>query len=156
VISDTHIPVRADDLPVSLWDEIERADAVIHAGDVVSADFLKRLESKKEVFAVFGNMDEISLRRSLPEKRIVELEGVRVGVIHGGGSPEGLEERVRRAFHDVDVIVFGHTHKAFLQESSILMLNPGSPTDTIFTKCRTYGIIEIENGRARGRIIEIG
>ena len=34
LIADTHLPKRAKDLPPQVWDAVDDADVVIHAGDV--------------------------------------------------------------------------------------------------------------------------
>jgi predicted phosphodiesterase len=36
--ADTHVPGRARDLPPALWDAIDRADLVVHAGDAWEDD----------------------------------------------------------------------------------------------------------------------
>nr|WP_236006763.1 metallophosphoesterase family protein [Nakamurella leprariae] len=46
VLSDTHLPTRAKDLPAALWADIDRADLVVHAGDWVGADLLDLLQSR--------------------------------------------------------------------------------------------------------------
>jgi putative phosphoesterase len=158
VISDTHIPHRAKDLPAKLWEEIEKADLVIHAGDYTSFDFYTELTSVAEVRGVYGNMDEYRLTEILPEKEILEVEGKRIGIFHGFGAPLGLEKRVRKKFENdkVDIIIYGHSHRAVLkEEDNLLIINPGSPTDKIFTRYLSYAILEIEGGRARAEIIKL-
>ncbi len=158
VLSDTHIPHRATDLPGPVWDAIESADLVIHAGDFTSYDFLVELRAVKEVKGVCGNMDEYRIAEELPEKAVFELEGVRIGVIHGFGAPLGLEQRVRKRFQDdqVNLIIYGHSHKpVWKQEDGVYILNPGTPTDTLFSRKRTYAILHIQNGNIEGEIIPI-
>lgn len=157
VISDTHIPHRARELPEILRKEVEGADMVIHAGDFTSYDFyLELMAYNSNLHAVYGNMDDPDLFRTLPEKKILTVENVKIGIIHGFGAPLGLEKRVMERFKDeeVDIIVFGHSHRPLLKkEGEILLLNPGSPTDTIFTKRRSYAILTIEKGEVEGNII---
>lgn len=70
------------------------------------------------------------LKATLPRARIVEVGGFRLGLIHGDGVAGSTLERARRAFNGVDCIVFGHSHSPYLRRhDSVLMLNPGSPTD---------------------------
>jgi len=157
VLSDTHIPHRCSTLPDEFWGEIEKADLILHAGDFTTYDFyLELLAHNKNLHAVHGNMDEPDLVRILPEKKIVEIEGKRIGIIHGFGAPYGLEKKVRKRFEgdEIDLIVFGHSHRAlYKEEESILLFNPGSPTDRIFTTRRSYGILEINEGKIEGKII---
>ena len=46
LISDTHVPKRARDLPRQLWDEVDRADVVLHAGDWVDVSLLDALQDR--------------------------------------------------------------------------------------------------------------
>ncbi len=122
--------------------------AVIHAGDLVDLAVLEVLKRFGEVYAVAGNMDPASVRQVLPEKRIIELKGFRIGIIHGWGAPTGLSERVRREFagENLDCIVFGHSHQPYDRvEEGILMFNPGSATDRRFAPRRTIGILHLED-----------
>jgi putative phosphoesterase len=78
LIADTHVPARARDLPAQVWDEVDRADVVLHAGDWVTTDLLDRVEARsRRLLAVHGNNDGVELRRRLPEVAVAELEGVR-------------------------------------------------------------------------------
>ena len=46
LIADTHLPKRAKVLPAQVWDEVEAADLVIHAGDWVSEELLDELQDR--------------------------------------------------------------------------------------------------------------
>ncbi len=158
IISDTHIPRRAKELPKEVLAEIEKADGIIHAGDFISEDFYKFLEKNFEIFAVHGNMDEPSLFEILPEKRVFEIEGVRIGLYHGTGAPFGLEKRVLRKFRDDDVglIIFGHSHRTFNKKiENVHLFNPGSTCDRIFSFVNTFGILEIEKKEFSLKIVKI-
>jgi uncharacterized protein len=123
--------VRAKDLPAPVWDAVAAADAVIHAGDWVSADLLDALEQRAtRLVGVWGNNDGPELHARLPEVARVELDGVRFAVVHETGSAQGREQRCARAYRDVDVLVFGHSHIPWDTTTGRLrLLNPGSPTD---------------------------
>ena len=69
--------------------ELERADLILHGGDVVAAPVLRELEAFAPVEAVFGNMDESALREALPERRVVTVESVRIGMVHIPGRAGG-------------------------------------------------------------------
>jgi len=87
IISDTHIPARARDLPGQLWEAVERADVVIHAGDWVVPALLDELEDRAaRLVGVFGNNDGAELRRRLPEVARLTLDGLRVAVVHETGG----------------------------------------------------------------------
>jgi putative phosphoesterase len=148
VISDTHIPERAKIIPPEVINGLKDCNVILHAGDLVELkvlDVLKEITDK--VIAVYGNMDYPEVRKKLPPKQIVELEGLRIGVFHGWGAPHKIIDVVRDAFKNEDpqVIVFGHSHQPLSKNiEGIHYFNPGSPTDKIFSTFNSYGILEIE------------
>src|SRR5689334_7473281 len=79
LIADTHVPRRARDLPARVWDEVARADVVVHAGDWVSPELLDTLETRAaRLVACWGNNDGPALRARLPERADATLEGLRL------------------------------------------------------------------------------
>lgn len=130
--ADTHVPKRARDLPVPLWDAIGAADVVVHAGDWVNEDLLDRMLShSRRLIGVHGNNDGPALRALLPEIARADLEGLRLAVVHETGGKEGRERRCATRFPDTDVLVFGHSHIPWdtTAPNGLRLLNPGSPTD---------------------------
>ena len=71
------------------------------------------------------------LRDRLPEVARVEIEGIRIGVVHETGDKVGREARCSAAYPDLDVLVFGHSHIPWdtTTTTGLRLLNPGSPTD---------------------------
>ena len=111
LISDTHVPARAKDLPADVWAAVDAADVVVHAGDWVDVGLLDALESRSaRLIGVYGNNDHGVLRERLPEVARVELGGVRLTVVHETGAKDRRELRMQAAFPDTDVLVFGHSH----------------------------------------------
>lgn len=150
IISDTHVPVRARDMPEQLWSEVDVADVVVHAGDWVEVELLDRLEARsKRLIGVYGNNDGPALRARLPEIARVELGGVRLAVVHETGAAKGREQRCAQAFPDTDVLVFGHSHIPWdtVAESGLRLLNPGSPTDRRRQPEHTYMTARISAGQ---------
>ncbi|MGN6272824.1 MAG: metallophosphoesterase family protein [Protaetiibacter sp.] len=132
MISDTHLPVRAKRLPAAVWDAVDEADVVIHAGDWVGVELLDELEARaRRLVACWGNNDGPALRARLPEVARVALEGVTIAVVHETGPATGRERRCDLAFPDDDVLVFGHSHVPWDSTTprGLRLLNPGSPTD---------------------------
>ncbi|WP_150245186.1 metallophosphoesterase family protein [Nocardiopsis quinghaiensis] len=141
IVSDTHIPRRARDLPDQVWREVERADAVVHAGDWCDLASLERLQARTErLVGVYGNNDGPDLRARLPEVARTTLDGVRLAVVHETGDARGREKRCQERFADCDVLVFGHSHIPWdtTAPSGLRLLNPGSPTDRRRQPHHTY------------------
>ncbi|KIH99457.1 phosphodiesterase [Streptomonospora alba] len=141
IISDTHIPRRARELPAAVRDEVERADVVVHAGDWVDLASLEDLRARSHrLVGVYGNNDGPELRERLPEIARVTLEGVRLAVVHETGQAKGREKRCAERFGDADVLVFGHSHIPWdtTAPGGLRLLNPGSPTDRRRQPHHTY------------------
>ncbi|MEO8282850.1 MAG: metallophosphoesterase [Pseudarthrobacter sp.] len=152
LISDTHVPKRARELPAQVWAAVESADVVIHAGDWVSAELLDGFERRsRRLVAVYGNNDGPELRRRLPETMRVLLEGVRFAVVHETGPAKGRNERAEALFPDSDVLVFGHSHIPWETTSprGLRLLNPGSPTDRRRQPVCTYMTAIVDSGVLR-------
>ena len=150
VISDTHIPQRALDLPPELWQRIEKSELILHAGDITILSVLEKLVQVAPVRAVRGNMDSQDIKYRLPIQDIVEIEGIRIGLAHGWGVPGEVKNLVRSLFQEQDprVIIYGHSHQPdMIWEDGVLFLNPGSPTDRIFAPYLSYAQIVIDQGR---------
>ncbi|MDG4668295.1 metallophosphoesterase [Mycobacterium sp. 236(2023)] len=149
LIADTHLPKRAKDLPAAVWDAVDAADVVIHAGDWVEPDLLDALEARsKRLVACWGNNDGDELRARLPERADVELGGLRFTVVHETGGSAGRDERMARDYPDTDVLVFGHSHIPWdaTAKSGLRLLNPGSPTDRRRQPHCTYMTASVADG----------
>jgi len=152
VVSDTHLRGANDYLRRISERFFSDAEMVIHAGDLVNPAVLKAFEGK-DVRAVRGNMDQDD---ALPEKLIIEVEGARIGLIHGWGMPFGIEAKLLKQFENIDCLVYGHTHTAVSHvKDGVLLFNPGSPTDRMFAARNTVGVLEVSSGSVSGRILEI-
>jgi uncharacterized protein len=100
---------------------------------------------------VKGNVDGQDV--NLPETLEFEFGGVRVAMIHDSGPKKGRRTRMRRRFPDARVVVFGHSHVPLLEdEHSLLLLNPGSPTDRRRQPEHTFSLLRVEEREARAEI----
>jgi putative phosphoesterase len=149
LISDTHLPHRGTDLPTPVWDAVDAADVVIHAGDWVSVDLLDRLDERAaRLVGCWGNNDGSELRARLPERADVTLAGVRFTVVHETGAATGREARMASRYPETDVLVFGHSHIPWDASTAtgLRLLNPGSPTDRRRQPHCTYMTAEVDGG----------
>jgi putative phosphoesterase len=142
------VPVRARDLPAPVWAAVGVADVVVHAGDWVSVELLDALEDRAaRLVGVWGNNDGPPLRERLPEVARVQLDGLRLAVVHETGAAAGRERRCAAAYPDVDVLVFGHSHIPWdtTAASGLRLVNPGSPTDRRRQPTHTWMTAEIRD-----------
>jgi hypothetical protein len=154
LLSDTHLPKRAKDLPAALWSAIDDADVVVHAGDWVDLDTLDRIEARSaRLVAVRGNNDGPEFDDRLPLEATTTVDGLRVAVVHETGSATGREARMAARFPDTDVLVFGHSHIPWdtVADTGLRLVNPGSPTDrrrqpfcTWMTAVADAGVLTVE------------
>lgn len=157
VISDTHFHSLADGAAL-----IERlrggcfrdVDAIIHAGDMVHPD-VALLFAEVPFYPVLGNMDQAS--SEVPVKRIVEIDGWRIGVMHGWGTRHDLEPRVLAQFagQRIDCLVYGHSHRPVCHwHDDLLIVNPGSAADRRQAPWHSVAILYLDK-TLQGEIINI-
>jgi putative phosphoesterase len=149
VVADTHLRRGwARQLPAKAVVELERTDVILHAGDLVIPEVLDRLGELAPVHAVLGNNDA-ELVGALPEELVLDLEGVRVAMVHDSGPLSGREARLRRRFPDADVVVFGHSHIPWdaAGVDGQWLLNPGSPTERRRQPSKTMATMDLDGGR---------
>jgi hypothetical protein len=148
VISDTHLPRGARRLPDACLHELDRADLILHAGDFVAAEVLDELRGLAPIEGVHGNQDDPELRLLLPPRRVVEVGGHRIGIVHDPGPQRGREARLTARFPECELVVFGHTHIPELtRHGAVTLLNPGSPTERRRGPYHAMGIVTAGEGR---------
>jgi len=149
LLADTHVPRRARDLPPAVWSAVEAADVVVHAGDWVSEEFYEALlRRSRRLVGCHGNNDGPALHRTLPRVARVDLDGLRLAVVHETGQAAGRERRCDIEHPDVDVLVFGHSHIPWdtVTPSGLRLLNPGSPTDRRRQPFATFMTASVDDG----------
>lgn len=157
VVSDTHIRRGGKRrLPDTAYPYLERADVILHAGDIVVGEVLDELRGFAPVQAVLGNNDH-ELVGLLPETLVLDLEGVEVGMVHDSGPSTGRAGRLHRRFPKADVVVFGHSHIPW-DETGVdgqLLFNPGSPTERRAQPHHTLGTLDVEDGAVVAHAIHV-
>jgi len=173
IITDTHVPQRLGRLPAGIDRAFDGVSLILHAGDINSPNVLDELRRIAPVLAVIGNADPPWW--NLPASRIVKVDGCRIGLTHGhGGWRRYLADKARdrlggwkqsrylryarEAFHDVDVIITGHTHRPHLAYAGrTLLFNPGAVAPDYYTfPGPTVGLLRIEDGVACAQVVPVG
>lgn len=157
VMSDTHLRAPDHVLERILEELFAGTDMILHAGDIVSRKVLDRLE-EKSVLAVCGNMDDYEVADAIPQTRIFAAAGIRIAMIHGWGSKEGLEDRILRRFigENPDLIVYGHSHVPYWGVvDGVHMFNPGAASQNRYTGTGTVGILEIRDKEMEATILPV-
>lgn len=149
VISDTHAPRFWKAMPSAVADQLTGVDLILHAGDVCLPSVLDELAAFAPVHVVKGNNDGADVAAwGAPETLKLDLNGVRIAMIHDSGAKDGRAARMRRRFPAADLVVFGHSHIPWDTETDGQRLfNPGSPTDKRRQPRGTLGQLVIDAGR---------
>ena len=150
IISDTHLPQGQRQLSERCLEIVRASDLLLHAGDISATVALDRLRALgPPVHAIHGNVDEPDLRRALPPTLTLELEGVRVAMLHDAGAARGRLERLRARFPSAALVVFGHSHLPLREAApdGFQIFNPGSATLRRRAPTRTMGLALISGGR---------
>ncbi len=159
VISDTHIPARADKIPERVFEIFGGVSLIIHAGDLTQLSVLEELERTAPVVAVHGNMDNADVRAKLLEINSAEVYDWKIGVIHDPSAMWGTWRMKKIAKQNsFDVLVFGHTHRPSVKrETGILLINPGSPTNPIppFLVKPSVALLRIEKRKIDPEIVKL-
>jgi len=154
-LSDTHLD--DGEIPAAVAELAKGADLILHAGDFVSMKCHAALVALGPALeAVHGNSDCIELKRLLPQRKVIEVEGIRIGLVHmasHGSDLVGAEMMAREM--DVQVLVFGHIHRPLIEKGKLLLICPGSTTLPRMS-APSVAELEIEDGNVRGNIIPVG
>ena len=154
VVSDTHLPRFGRALPRALVRGLQRAGVtrIVHLGDLTDPLAVPLFEAIAPFDAVAGNNDGPELRARFGRRKIVLVEGVRIGMVHGDGKRGTTKSRALDAFaeDEADVILFGHSHRPSVgREGRRLIANPGSPTDKRLNPLYSYAILTVDANRVR-------
>jgi uncharacterized protein len=155
LISDTHIPKRAKNLPKKVFEIFEKVDYIIHAGDLVELVVIDELEQIAPVLAVHGNMDGLEVTNALPKFNSLKIFNWKIGVIHDQSNLFGFDKVQETT--GFNVFVYGHTHSPEIRwVDGILYINPGSATDpSILTAKPSVGLLKISKENIAPEIVDV-
>lgn len=156
VVSDTHMPRMAKQLPSGLVSELDSADLILHAGDWTGIDVYEMLAKFAPVEGVAGNNDGETIIQKFGYRKTIQCEDLTIGLVHGHSFIAGrtAQQHALQSFApgEVDVIVFGHSHIPVNEKhGDLLLFNPGSPTDKRRQPRYSFGILEIEGKKIKAR-----
>ncbi len=157
LISDTHIPDRAKEIPQKVFDAFNDVELILHAGDLTSPKVIEDLEKIAPVIAIQGNMDRTH-GINLPLAKVIEVEDLKIGIAHGEVYPRADTQQLVYLAKElnVDILVTGHSHQPKIEQTDgVLLLNPGSPIVPRLAD-RTVMVLEINNKEVEVEIIKIG
>lgn len=157
IVSDTHLPRFGRMLPVALVAGLRAAavDRIIHCGDMTDLIAVELLSVIAPVDAVAGNNDGAEISTRFGRKRIVTIDGVRIGIVHGDAGRHAAPRNALAAFatEPIDLICFGHSHRPLLERhGDRVLLNPGSPTDKRVMPTYSYAIVRVDAGTFEAEI----
>lgn len=157
LLSDTH-----SYLDPTVFTHFADCDEVWHAGDVGEASVLDALEDFRPVRGVYGNIDDGSIRRRLPENNTFTLEGVKVLMTHIGGYPGRYTARLRQLLDQErpGLYICGHSHILKVMPDKgrkLLHMNPGACGRHGFHRMRTLLRFTLDAGQVKDlEVIELG
>ena len=143
IISDTHLHFGDESFREDIKRLFKDCHLIVHAGDITEMSVLDCFDAEK-LIGVHGNMCSSEVKSYLPESRVLTVDGYLIGICHGAGPYETIEDRLLQKFPDADCIIYGHTHRpANHRSGTILFLNPGSFTGTgPYGSPGTYALLE--------------
>ncbi|MDH3323077.1 MAG: metallophosphatase family protein, partial [Flavobacteriaceae bacterium] len=126
LISDTHGFI--DDKVLSYC---RQADEVWHAGDIGQIDVTDQIKKVSTLRAVYGNIDDQTVRSEFPLDQIFTIENIRVWITHIGGYPHRYNHRIKEAItkNPPNLFISGHSHilkVQFDKKLNLLHMNPGA------------------------------
>ena len=145
VLADTHMPRKGRRLDPLVFNELERADLILHLGDITRPEILTELGQFAAIRAVQGNNDSSELRERLPLKDQFVIGPHAITMIHGHVGGRTAREAASRV-NGSGIVLFGHSHRPECRKlNGILYFNPGSPTDRRWGPYRSFGILDIDD-----------
>ncbi len=143
VLSDTHGLLRPEVL-----EYLSRADVIIHGGDINTQAIVDKLREHGPLYIVRGNNDK-EWAEGLPHSLTFAVEGVRFFLIHN-------KKDIPADLSDVDVVVYGHSHKyACGERDGLLWVNPGSCGRRRFNQEITLAAMTVDGRHAQAEKVTI-
>ena len=151
IISDTH-----NILPKPVFKYFKNVDHIFHAGDIGSLSILKELKQIAPVSAIYGNIDDGSIRNVVPSILFENFENRVICLVHDIGSVKNFSYELFKTNKNADIIIHGHTHRpAYERYQKIIFINPGSASYPRTLNTGTIAIAEFDKNNFSYEFIEI-
>ena len=136
LLSDTHSYMGEEILK-----HVKQADEVWHAGDIGSLEVTDALKKYAPVKAVYGNIDDRTIRTEFKGNLYFKCEKVNVMMTHIGGYPGRYDKKILPIIEQAnpDLFICGHSHilkVMYDKKNQLLHMNPGAVGD--------YGIHQVK------------
>ncbi|MBI2328933.1 MAG: metallophosphoesterase family protein [Chloroflexi bacterium] len=161
LVSDTHIPIAAKELPPELMEALQGVDLILHAGDIYALSVLDKLARIAPVLAARGDDDygDTLIDKRVKWTHVLELEGKTLRLIHERPYSPAWWQNTDSSGQDgkPDIIVFGHEHRTVVEQvDGTLLINPGSPTFLNYLRgLGTIGLLDINSGKVDVQILQL-
>jgi putative phosphoesterase len=131
-----------------------RVGLILHAGDAGHTSALESLQKAAPTVAVRGNADPLDLIETLPDRIWIEAGSRTVLLLHGHHGKTALKAARAAASPEIDLIVFGHSHKPLIdQEGHTILLNPGSPTERRWNPHFGVGLVRVSDAEVEPELV---
>lgn len=144
VVSDTHKAISNIDKATPY---LKQCDLILHAGDNIDDSYYLEAVTDVKVIAVKGNCD--SFQEIGKDEDIITVDNRKILLCHGHhyGIEYGIYKLLDTALKsDIDIVVFGHTHRAYYKkEMGVTLINPGSLSYPRDNFGKGFGIINIKD-----------
>lgn len=147
LLSDTHSYI--DDKALTFFKDCQE---IWHAGDIGNYSVIEELQKKSAIRAVYGNIDEHSIRPNCPEFQIFTIDDFKVVMTHIGGYPKKYATKIKTLLKKErpQLFISGHSHILKVindAELGLLHINPGAYGKSGFHKVRTAIRFELNAGK---------
>ena len=155
LLSDTH-----HTLDNRFFPHFENADEIWHAGDIGSLEITDTLKKYSHIRAVYGNIDDKTIRTEFKANLYFKCEKVNVMMTHIGGYPGRYNKKILPIIEqaNADLFICGHSHilkVMYDKKNQLLHMNPGAIGDFGIHKVKTILCFSIEGKEIKTlRVVE--
>ena len=126
ILSDTH-----GFLPEDVYNFFKNCYEIWHAGDIGDIKIITNLNKIANTIAVYGNIDNNSIRLKLPDEIFFERNNLKIYLKHTIGYPNKYQNNALSKLikYKPDIVVTGHSHILQIiydKKYKWLFINPGA------------------------------